>query len=316
MGCILCNTDQSTLFLMAPDMYTGERHRLVRCTGCGLVRTDRPRSSERLYVYGESADAGKRFGLAQHLLQWFRRARLRRFLRRKRPGRALDVGCGDGSFLAALAHTGWDVYGTELSGAIAATARERLGDRIRVDELERAAYPKASFDLITFWHVLEHLDNPRNALAEARRLIKPDGTVLVALPNIRSFQAQLFKEHWLHLDVPRHLWHFDSGTLAELARRCDFEVTGIRHFSAEYGPFGIVQGIATKLGGGHRLFTRLLRLPPLALVREPSIWPHLFLIACTILPSYLVEALAAGAKRGGAMVAILQPKSRGTPQPS
>jgi SAM-dependent methyltransferase len=309
MGCILCDTEETTSFLVAPDMYTGETYRLVRCACCGLIRTDRPPSSEHLYVYGKTADAGKRFALAQRLLQWFRRARVRKFVG-QHPGRALDVGCGDGSFLAALAQRGWDVYGTELSASIAASAWQRLGDRIRVGEVEAAAYPEASFDLITFWHVLEHLNNPRNALAEARRLIKPGGRVLVGVPNIRSFQAQLFKEDWLHLDVPRHRWHFSPDTLTELAQRCDFDVVQFRHFSAEYGPFGIVQGIATRLGGGHVLFTRLLRLSPLDLLREASVWPHLLLVACTLLPSYLVEAAAAGVRRGGAVVAVLTPRSR------
>ena len=308
MTCILCESDQSTPFLAAPDMYTGEHHRLVRCARCGLIRTDRPPSSEHLYVYGETADAGKRFGLAQQLLQWFRRARLRRFVGRRPRGRALDVGCGDGSFLAALARRGWDVYGTELSASIAASARQRLGNRIRVEEVENTAHPEASFDLITFWHVLEHLNNPRTALAEARRLIKPDGTVVVAVPNIQSLQAQLFKQDWLHLDVPRHRWHFDPETLAALADRCNFDVKQIRHFSVEYGPFGIVQGIATRLGGGHVLFTRLLRIAPLDLVREASFWLHAILVTCTIVPSFLVEAMAAVARRGGAVVVMLKPR--------
>jgi SAM-dependent methyltransferase len=282
---------------------------VIRCDQCGLVRTDQTPSSPAMYVYGESADAGARFGPAQRLLHRFRHSRARQFTR-QRPGRVLDVGCGDGSFLIGLALQGWDVYGTELSASIAATAKQRLGDRVRVEEMERTAHPVASFDLITFWHVLEHLDNPRRALSEARRLIKPDGTVLVAVPNIRSLQAQLFKQDWLHLDVPRHRWHFDPRTLADLAQRCDFEVEQVRHFSAEYGPFGIVQGIATKLGGGHMLFTRLLRRSPLDLIRTGSFWLHLLLVTFVTLPSVLLEALASMARHGGAVVVVLKPRGQ------
>jgi SAM-dependent methyltransferase len=310
MRCILCDSDHTTPFFTAPDMFTGERYGIVRCTHCGLIRTDQPPSSEQLYIYGRTADAGSRFGPAQRLLQWFRRARVRRFVGR-RHGRALDVGCGDGSFLAALAHECWDVYGTELSASIAATARQRLGDRIHIGAMERTGHRAASFDLITFWHVLEHMDNPRQALAEARRLIKRDGTVLIAVPNIRSLQAQLFKQDWLHLDVPRHRWHFDPQTLSDLAKRCDFDVEQVRHFSAEYGPFGIVQGLATKLGGGHSLFTRLLRHSPLNLAGEASFWLHLLLVTFTIIPSILVEAVAAMVRRGGAVVVMLKPRVEG-----
>ena len=310
MGCPLCDSDQTTPFLIAQDMYTGEPHHIVRCARCGLIQTRLSPSSEAMYVYGGTADAGARFGSAQRLLRMFRRARVRQFARR-RPGRALDVGCGDGSFLEALAQEGWEVFGTELSPEIAVTAKQRLGDRISVEKMGNPAHVEASFDLITFWHVLEHLDNPRQALSEARRLIKPGGTVIIAVPNIESFQAQLFKQDWLHLDVPRHRWHFDPRTLSDLAERCDFHVEDVCHFSMEYGPFGIIQGIATKLGGGHVLFTRLFRLSPLGLVREVSFWLHLLLVSFTVIPSVLVEAFAAIAKRGGAIMLVLKPRAEG-----
>src|SRR5262249_34330982 len=105
-----------------------------------------------------------------------------------------------------------------------------------------------------------------------------------------------------------HRWHFDPRTLADLANRCDFDVKQVRHFSAEYGPFGIIQGIATKLGGGHVLFTRLVRLEPLRLIREGSFSLHLVLFPFAVVQSVLLEALAAVWDRGGALVVTLKPR--------
>jgi SAM-dependent methyltransferase len=200
------------------------------------------------------------------------------------------------------------VYGTELSGPIAATARERLGQRVRIGLLDEVGFGAAAFDLITFWHVLEHLDDPKLALTEARRLVKAGGRVVVAVPNIESWQAGVFKERWLHLDVPRHRWHFCPRTLAALVERCDFRVERIRHFSLEYGPFAIMQGLASRAGLGYSLFTRLMRESPLRLLRDPLFWIHIPVLAVSAVPSLLFEASAAFCGRGGTVEMVLRPK--------
>ena len=127
---------------------------------------------------------------------------------------------------------------------------------------------------------------------------------MVAVPNINSWQAGWFKEEWLHLDVPRHQWHISPETLTTLATRCGLPVERVRHFSLEHGPFAILQGIATKLGLGHALFRRLVRLSPMRLVRAPLFWIHILLLMLTIVPSLLLELLAALNSRGGSIELI------------
>lgn len=307
-NCPVCRCDIRRDFLVSADMYTGVRHKIDRCGSCGLARTtdDGNSSTVDLYLYGGCADAGRRFGPIQWLLRAFRRARVCRLGVGGR-GCAIDVGCGDGAFLEALAREGWEVYGTELSNSIAATARERFGDRIRVGSLQEAGFAAASFDLITFWHVLEHLDAPDRALTEARRLLKPEGRIVVAVPNIDSWQARVFREDWLHLDVPRHRWHFSLRTLATLAERCELQVDCVRHFSLEYGPVAVVQGIATKLGLGHVLFTQLLRESPTRLVHKPSFWAHMLVATFAAVPSLLFEVAGALCGRGGTIEVVLRP---------
>ncbi len=305
-ACPACDGQVWREFLLAADMYNGVRYRILQCGTCGLAQTEdeEQASSHESYVYRGSPDAGRRFGPMQWVLRLFRRKR-RRGLPAKEVGRALDVGCGDGSFLDALVQQGWDVFGTELSASIAATARERLGDRIRVGGVGEAGFSPNSFNLVTFWHVLEHLEDPGYALAEAGRLLKADGRIVVAVPNINSWQAGWFKDEWLHLDVPRHRWHFNPETLGALATRCGLRVESVRHFSLEYGPFAILQGVATKLGLGHALFTRLVRLSPLRLACDPLFWIHVPLLLFAIVPSILLELLASFSGRGGTVEMIL-----------
>ena len=308
-SCPACGSKVWREYLRSADMYTGTPDNVVMCGQCGLVKTagEEQRASWQAYVYGGSPDAGRRFGPMQRALRAFREVRGARVTSEK-PGKALDVGCGDGSFLEALERRGWDVSGTELSESIAATARARLGDNVCVGNIHEVGFDAASFDLITFWHVLEHLEDPKLALAEARRLLKPDGKIVVAVPNIESWQARLFGGDWLHLDVPRHRWHFGLRTLTAMADRCGLRVESVRHFSLEYGPIAIVQGIATKIGLGHSFFTRLIRQSPLQLVSEPLFWVHVPVVTLSALPSLLVELLAASFKRGGAIELVLRPK--------
>ena len=98
------------------------------------------------------------------------------------------------------------------------------------------------------------------------------------------------------------------GTLAAVANRCDLRVESIRHFSLEYGPFAIVQGIATKVGLGHVLFTRLIRVTLRQVVREPLFWAHIPVLTFAVVPSLLLELGAAICGCGGAVVMVLRPK--------
>ncbi len=147
------------------------------------------------------------------------------------PGRALDVGCGDGDFLAHLRRRGWEVIGLELSAAAAGRARER-GLEVREVELEGAGFAPASFDLVTLWHVLEHLPDPRRALREVRRILKPGGRLVLEVPDVASPTFRLCGESWFPLDVPRHLQHFEPRTLRRLLVMTGFEPVATKRLHA------------------------------------------------------------------------------------
>ncbi|MBU1692981.1 MAG: class I SAM-dependent methyltransferase [Verrucomicrobia bacterium] len=131
-------------------------------------------------------------------------------------GRVLDVGCATGSLLEELRSKGWEPYGVEPDAASAAFARERLGLDVRQGTLKDAQFPDEHFDLICFWHVLEHVPDPRPTLAEAARVARPGATLLLSLPDPESWMAALFGPYWCGWDVPRHLCLFPKRVLARL----------------------------------------------------------------------------------------------------
>ncbi len=179
-----------------------------------------------------------------------------------RPGaRLLDIGCGRGDFLLACRQRGWTVTGVEQSQSPAMAAAVASGiDVYGPEELDRL--PTGGFDVVTLWHVLEHLADPRATLATVRRLLRPNGAVLIEVPNFGSWQARLGGPVWFHLDVPRHLYQFDQASLHDLLRRCGFACDRWETFSLEYDAFGLAQTLLNRIcRQPNYVFQMLIRRP-------------------------------------------------------
>ena len=129
--------------------------------------------------------------------------------------KALDFGCGTGHFAQACIRAGWQTTGveTDQDAAAAAAAHNGLDVYRSLEELKH----DSGFDVITAWHVLEHVPQPRRTLADFHRRLAPGGIALIAVPNFSSFDAQFYDTTWAGYDVPRHLHHFTPGFLEELA---------------------------------------------------------------------------------------------------
>lgn len=146
-------------------------------------------------------------------------------------GRLLDVGCGNGAFLELAQKRGWDVSGTEYSSYAAEYAGKALGIRVFNGELFAAAYPDASFDAVTMWHVLEHVTDPQRYLKEVCRILKPSGLLVLAVPNVNDLLMKAayglfkFKRYRLFSKSDRelHLYHFSSKTI-----KASLEAAGLR----------------------------------------------------------------------------------------
>lgn len=141
-----------------------------------------------------------------------------------RPGRSrlLDVGCGEGQFLAEMASLGWDAEGIDPATAAGEAARRR-GVRVTQGDLRDVALNDAAFDAITFRLVFEHLPDPVGALRACHRALKPGGVVWIATPNLDSDASRAFGDAWIFLEPPRHAVLYTPASLDRLLRRCEFE---------------------------------------------------------------------------------------------
>lgn len=141
----------------------------------------------------------------------------------KSKGNLLDIGVGTGDFLLVAKENGWKTVGIEPSEK-AKTIAERKGVELKSNLSDFADH---SFDVITMWHVLEHVPNLENQIKELKRLIKPNGSIIIAVPNFKSFDAKYYNEFWAAYDVPRHLWHFSKTAIEKLFSQEDLQLEKI-----------------------------------------------------------------------------------------
>src|SRR3954453_12831779 len=194
---------------------------VVRCARCGAATTD-PWPSEatlKTAYEGWYRPAGGRFsGPGDAFLKRSRGALARRLDEIAPPGPVLDVGAGDGQLLHPLRRQGREAVGLEL-----------VSTRPDIEAADIADLDRRGFAAIVFWHSLEHLPRPEDALARAAELLAPGGVLVVAAPNSDSLQARLFKDRWLALDLPRHLVHLPARALVERLGTLGLRVTRTSH---------------------------------------------------------------------------------------
>ena len=143
----------------------------------------------------------------------------------------LDVGCGSGTLLGLLKHRGFRVTGLDFSAEAAAIAKAENGVDVAVGSLEEAHFPAESFDVVTLFHVMEHVTNPRLVLAQVSRVLKPNGVAILQVPNIESWQFKIFGARWYGLDIPRHVIDYSRNSMLKLLADSGFVVNRIRHFN-------------------------------------------------------------------------------------
>jgi len=211
-----------------------ETFKLDECAGCGLLFTNpRPDAASIGRYYESAAYVSHNSGARGVVNQVYKVARyftvrhkvqLISQLNGGQPGRLLDYGCGTGHFLAGAKAAGWQVTGLEPNATARADAAARVGQPLG-QPADLPTLPSASFDVVTLWHVLEHVHTLGQTLTELCRVLRPGGQLLIAVPNAASADAQHYGPNWAAYDVPRHLYHFTPAAMRELLTRQGLRIT-------------------------------------------------------------------------------------------
>lgn len=203
----------------------------MACSNCGFKITHPRPALNEIGAYYKSdkyvSHSNKSFGLMSMLYKQVRKIALNgkyKLLKEKINGKSiLDIGCGTGAFIAFMQDKGFDVTGVEPDEDARRNAEQLF--RVKPKEESFLQYAEAeSFDLITMWHVLEHVYDLNERISTIHRILKNDGLLCVAVPNPECYDAELYKEFWAAWDVPRHLWHFRPKDIKSLFSNYSFEM--------------------------------------------------------------------------------------------
>jgi 2-polyprenyl-3-methyl-5-hydroxy-6-metoxy-1,4-benzoquinol methylase len=231
--CPICSSASFTKFLSAKDhTTTGEQFEIVKCSQCSFTLTNPRPDINSIGKYYQSEKYISHTGGSKSLfdkvyvfartitLSW----KLKLINKHKSTGSILDYGCGTGEFLHHLKNHGWAINGVEPSDGARSKATDLLQNPIHssIEKIEAS-----QFDVITLWHVLEHIHDLNEKLIAIKSLLKQDGIIFIAVPNHEAPDAKKYGAYWAGYDVPRHLWHFSKDSMKKLFDKTGLELIGV-----------------------------------------------------------------------------------------
>lgn len=246
--CKICDHVGALPVFTGPDrlMHHPGLFQVVRCPQCGTFYQWPELPWEQLRFYYEGDYDSYETALADEtspIRRWIRRRytlKMRRFVEQFfSSGTLLDIGCGTGIFLEEMQGSGnWKLQGVEPITSAARYVVERFGIPVINERVEYLELPDCTFDVITMWNVFEHLEDPKVAIKNMYRALKPNGICIVAVPNYESISRLIFGKYWCGWDLPRHLFVLPRTTLLELFRREGFKASTNKCFIGSYAILG------------------------------------------------------------------------------
>lgn len=232
--CPVCKADDFQEVLRAKDhTVSKEVFSISHCNACSHRFTNPVPGQEEIGPYYQSEEYISHTNTNKGFINWAYQVVRKRTLKQKvkivkqfsgqQKGSLLDLGCGTGAFAGAVKAAGWEVEGVEPDEGARKIAAELWGIHPREGE-EFYELEEGKYDVVSMWHVLEHVHDLDGYLEKIFKLLKPEGKWIVAVPNYTSWDADKYKEMWAAYDVPRHLYHFSPDSMKALVERGGFKV--------------------------------------------------------------------------------------------
>ena len=221
--CPICKSGNLSNFLITKDYsVTQESFAIVECKRCSFKFTNPRPSEENIAKYYQSENYISHSNKGNNLINTVYKAARYFTVKRKvkfisefhSSGNLLDIGCGTGDFIQKAKEKGWNVLGVEPGEE----AQRHIPEKFRpfVYQNIKEIRLKNYFHIVTLWHVLEHIYDLSETIKKIKKLLSPEGRLVIAVPNCESFDAQHYKQYWAAYDVPRHLYHFTPKTMQNL----------------------------------------------------------------------------------------------------
>ncbi len=259
-NCLICNSTEKKPFYQVSNRFNQkESFNLVKCPNCNFVYLSPRPTADAIGTYYEveeyqphQTDARSAADvLYQRVRIWNNRYKRKTIEKYKKNGSILDYGCGTGEFLLEMNVSGWETYGYEPLTKVANIARNH-----GLNILKSLQNYQGGADIITLWHVLEHIHDARGIIKTLQQIMAPEAYLIIAVPNYQSFDAKIFKQNWVAFDAPRHLYHFTPETMTLFLESMNFQIVSYKtlYFDPWYNSL-----LSAKIAAQNKKFKLLIK---------------------------------------------------------